>query len=805
MQALEGLRVVDLSPTELGGHISQLLADFGAEVVWVEAPAGAALREERSFPFLARGKRSVVLDLKSDIGRGALLELIDGADVLIETFRPGVAARLGVAYDELRERNPALVYASVTGFGTDSAFAGAPGYEGLVAAKLGVFAAFAKMHDEERPPFLAVPWCTFAASQATLHGILAALLERERSGLGQHVETNLAQSFASLDTWNWFVRLINDRYPGAYPSADAYDEEGRPVSPLIFMLLAALTKDGRWLQFAQVAPHLYAALLGALDLGWVLQDPAWATVPLDGDADQRLALWTMMLEAAGKKTLAEWEAIFEADPNVFAELFRSGTEVLDHPQLIHDDRVVEVDDHAFGRIRQIGPLADLLGTPGSAMKPAPALGDTGLGAIDWSARPAATTVERADMPLDGVLVLELASHVAAPYGATVLTDLGARVIKVEPLAGDPVRNMVAFPEASGAKVMQGKDSICVDIASPDGLAIVHRIAERADVVLQSYRSGVAERHGFDAATLRAINPDVVHVHAAGYGAGPPNGHRPSFAPSIAAAGGVSRANAGAGVPEQADMDIDAVRRGSRHMLSAGTAVNAQADGCAALGVATTLLLGLLARERGAGGQDIEASMLVTAAHLVAEPDVERPTAGGRHVDPELRGFHARYRIYDASDGWVFLAAPQEREWGGLVAILEDHVDLASDERFATEALRRANDADLVEVLAGAFAKGARADWERVALATGVGCVAVTTECIESMMWSDFGRTAGYLVDVVHPTFDAHPRLAPLVRFSRSATQAKPGVLAGSSTDAVLAELGYTPHDVEDLRARGVVG
>ncbi len=808
MNALDGLRVIDLSPTRLGAQVSQVLADFGADVVWVEPPGGAVLREAAAFPYLARGKRSIVADLTRPDGVDTVRRLADDADVVIETFRPGVAERLGLGYEQLAARNPALVYASITGFGRDGPLAQVPGYEGVVMAKLGGFELFHRMHDAPHPPFVAVPWCSFPASALALQGILAALHERERSGLGQHVEANLVQGFAALDPWNWFVRLVNERFPDAYPGADVFDDDGIPASPMTFMLLIALTADGRWLQFAQVAPHLFAAQLEALGLDWASGHPDWPGLPALDRPEQRLEFWTMMLEAARRRTFAEWQEVFDADPNVYAELFRAGPEVLDHPQLVHDEFAVDLDDPEHGRVRMPGALARMQRTPAVTDRPAPAVGGTDADDVDWDARP---PMERdgavpQGLPLEGVTILELAVLYAAPYATTLLTDLGARVIKVESFAGDPIRMMVGFPEAAGAKVMQGKESICVDTTTAEGVEIVLRIAERADAVLQGWRAGAAARHGLDASAMHARNPDLVYLHAPGYGDGGPCGHRPAFAPSIAAAGGVVRAAVGSGVPEHPDLTIEEIRTHARHLQPAGTVTQAQPDGLAAVGVSDALMLGLVARDRGAGGQSIVTSMLTTVAGAMADFVVDRERDEGRpQPDAELRGLHALYRIYDAADGWVFLAAPQEREWQHLVCTLGDRAGLAGDDRFETAGARRVHDRELVDVLTAVFAKGNRDDWERELLAAGVACVAVSTATVEEILQSDeVGKASGWVTEVVHPTFDEHLRLAPLVRFSRSATQAKPGVLAGSATDAVLRELGYDDVAIADLRARQIV-
>jgi len=808
-ELLTGLTVVDLSPTRVGAQMSQVFADHGADVVWVEPPGGGALRREPAFPFWTRGKRSVELDLHTDTGRDGVRELAGTADVLIETFRPGAMDRLGLGYDDLARVNPRLVYASVTGFGRHGPYADVKGYEGIVQAKLGSFASFRKITRGTRPPFVTAAYASFAASQTTLHGALAALIERERSGLGQHVEGNLVQGFTSLDSWNWFVYLVHQRWPDAFLANDLYDPDGTPAGVFPFLLMVAITADGRWLQFAQVAPRLFLALMRALELEHLLDDPEWKGIPMLDDPAKRRELWATMQQRANAKTLAEWQAIFESDPDCYAELFRSGAEVLDHPQLVHDGHVLELTDADHGTVRQPGLLIHKDGHPDPALGPPPArttvlASRSGHPAPENDAR--SETGMQGGLPLEGVTVLEFAGLFAAPFGTTLLTDLGARVIHVEPIEGDPIRNMMPFPECAGVKVMQGKESLCVDITSPEGLAIIHALVPRVDVVMQGFRAGAAERHGIGPDTLRGLNPDLVYLSSPGYGTGGPNGHRPAYAPSIGAAGGIARANVGGSVPERADLTLAEMQDGARRMGAAAAGANATADGLAALGVGTAVLVGVLGRARGARVEPLLTTMVSTVAHAMSSEIV---TYDGAPATPspgtELRGFGARYRIYDTADGAVFLAAPGQSQWDTLADALAEHVDLRADPRFATEADRLANDAALVEVLTGVFATRDKADWERDLLAADCACVVVTMDPLESVMLSDeFGRASGYIADVVHPTFDEHPRLAPTVRFSRSATQARAGQLKGAHTDTILEELGYDAATRADLREREIV-
>jgi crotonobetainyl-CoA:carnitine CoA-transferase CaiB-like acyl-CoA transferase len=369
-----------------------------------------------------------------------------------------------------------------------------------------------------------------------------------------------------------------------------------------------------------------------------------------------------------------------------------------------------------------------------------------------------------------------------------------------------MRNLLPFPEVGAAKVMQGKESIAVDLSSDEGRAIVHELVRRADMVLQSFRAGKAEKQAVDAATLRALNPDLVYLNAPGYGADGPCGDRPAYAPTIGAGSGLVMRNIGSSVPEQAGMSVKEIRANALRLAGAGTTEYAQADGISALTVASALALGLVVRDRQGIAQEMLTTMLMSTAHALADDMVEyegrRPTLA---ADPELFGYNARYRLYEAADGWIYLAAPAEREWGDLVTALADHVDLAADPRFVDEASRREHDAALAEMLAAVFRARPAQEWEDGLLGHDVGCVVAHSEPPEAVLQSkEFAGASELLVDVEHPTFGEHVRFAPLVDLSRSETVAEPGVLLGAHTDRILAELGYDAAAIADLRARGIV-
>jgi crotonobetainyl-CoA:carnitine CoA-transferase CaiB-like acyl-CoA transferase len=810
---LAGLRVLDLSNSPAGAQASQTLADFGAEVLCVEPPGGSALRNLPSFPLIARGKQSIVLNLHDPDDASLARQLALGADVLVETFRPGVAERLGLGYEDLIRENPRLVYGSVTAFGRTGPYANAKGYEALVMARLGALWASQSMVEREGPAHVSMPYCTYGASQQLLAGICAALHEREASGNGQRVEATLVNGLAALGTWNWYLNVITSKFPDAFTPSASRSTSGLPLSPISFMLLIALSGDGRWMQFSQVQLHLYMEMLKVFGLDWMPESEEWKAAVWAADIPKTGEYWDKLFEAVQSKSLAEWNEVFENDHDVWAETMRRGSELLDHPQMQHLGAVVEIDDAERGLVRQPGPVVAMSETPAVLSRGAPELDADGarLRATPWGALETAGVAEASASAGDGralgdVTLLELGTFFAAPFGGTVLRELGARVIKVEPMDGEPMRNLLPFPEVGGAKCLQGKESICVDLSTDEGRAIVHELARRSDLVLQSFRAGVAERQGVDAATLRAVNPDLVYLNSPGYGIDGPCGDRPAYAPTIGAGSGLVMRNIGSAIEERPGLSLKEIRAEAIRLAGAGTTEYAQADGISALTAASVMTLGLLVRDRSGTAQEMLTTMLTSTAHALADDMVEykeRPQTAT--ADAQLLGYAARYRLYKAADEWVYLAAPTADDWASLSGALADAADLAGDPRFATEDSRVANDGALAQVLEDVFATKTAQHWEDALLAADVGCVVAHREPPEAVLQSDeFARAADLLVEVDHPTFGAHVRLKPYVSFSRSTTVAEPGSLAGQHTEAILSELGYSAEAIADLRDRKVV-
>ncbi|MCF8710271.1 CaiB/BaiF CoA transferase family protein [Rhizorhapis sp. SPR117] len=811
--ALDDLKILDLSNERTGAQVSQFFADFGADVIQVERPGGSELRSAAAWPFWGRGKRAVQLDLKSPDDVAIFLNLAAEADVVIDTFRPGVADRLGIGYEQLKLRNPRLVYVAISAFGADNALSHLPGYEGIVAARTGVHWSLEGMADCAGPCFCAVDYACFASSQLAIQGALAALLEREDSGTGQKVDVAMAKALTIYDIFGIQLRTLAKRFEGGLVQT-ARIVDNVPTGGISFRLLIALTKDGRWLQFSQSSDRLFRAMMKMFELDWMFDDPEWSTAPnFDEDLQKRIAFWEILLNKVREKTVDEWMELFDRDPNVWGEMFRKDSEVLHHPQMEWNKMVVELLDKDCGLVRQPGTLAHLSATPAKIGQPAPRLGEHDAavraeaeGAAGGQVAAVAASSSSTRPALAGMTVVELSSFYAAPYGCTLLGELGARVIKLEELAGDAMRSMLPFPESGGMKCMYGKESVAVDLTKPEGREIALRIIDKADIVLCSFREGSAERLRLDAKTLCARNPNLLYMNAPGYGIDGPYARRPAFAPTIGAAAGLGWRNAGGSIPE-GDLSIMEIRNAACRLATAVMGVG-NADGLAAVSVGSVMALGLLARKRGGLGQEMFTSMLSSTAHGLSDVAIEyagkpRPS----QVDDDIYGFDALYRLYRARDGeYIFLAIRHDEEWRKMTQLLPQGDILAGDARFADDAARRENDAALIEALTPIFATRDAQDWETLLAAERLGCVVAARGPLEANYCDDdkLGMQMGWMTTVNHPILDEVPRMKPLIDFSRSQTVVSPAGLCGQETEAVLTEFGYSKDTIADLEKKGVI-
>lgn len=367
--ALDRLRVLDLTQVMAGPFCCQLLADLGARVTKVE-PVGVGDASRRwmgsvgegadSAAFLAvnRNKESVAVDLKSAEGREVLCRLARDADVLVENFRPGVTERLGVDYPRLREINPRLIYASISGFGQTGPYASRPGYDLIAQAMSGVMSVTGEPDGD--PVKCGVPIADLGAALFAVVGILSAYVAREGTGVGQHVDVSLFESALALSVWETVELWTTGRVPGRCGSAH------RISAPY----QALRTRDG-YVTVGANNERLWERTCRTVGREDLLDDARFAT---GGDRLAHRAELAAELESAlAARDTEEWvEALLAA--GVPCGPIRDYAEVVEDPHTLAREMVVEMRHPVEGLVRGLGIPVKLSGTPGRVRRAAPLLG-----------------------------------------------------------------------------------------------------------------------------------------------------------------------------------------------------------------------------------------------------------------------------------------------------------------------------------------------------------------------------------------------------------------------------------------------
>ncbi len=543
LDALDGLRVLDLSDSIAGAYAAKLFADAGAEVVKLEPPAGHPLRRWSAsgsvgrdgdpdgalFRHLAAGQRSVVADIEDPRGRARALELAGMSDVVIETFVPGYLEARGLGPSRLQRANRALTVVSISPFGQAAPRAHEQRNDFLLQALIGSL----QLHGDAGGAPLAVggrlgEWAVGAYAAA---GGLAARARSQRTGVGEHVDVSslecLAVTFLVYPTL--FAAL-----PGGSPNQTFTMVPGIERCKDGFVGLATITVQ-QW--------HDFLAMIGRADLvarnAWNDQKVRQADV---AEVIAEISPWLMEHTAAEVVELA-------ASFRVPAAPVSTGATVRDVPHLVARDLFQANPRGGFPVPR---PPFRASHTAPRPVEPAPQLAQHD--AVGFSDRPArvAHAADRpgsSGLPLDGVRIIDLTGFWAGPFGTQYLAALGADVIKVESVQRpDPMRFSVTVPTTTEQWYERGslflsvnlnKRGIALDLSQARGREILLRLVATADVVVENFTPRVMEQFGLTYDRLCAARAEIIYVRMPGWGLEGPWRDRPAFASTMEQASGMA--------------------------------------------------------------------------------------------------------------------------------------------------------------------------------------------------------------------------------------------------------------------------
>lgn len=793
-----GLNVIELGSGSIAASMAAVvLADAGARVIKVEPPEGDLLRTANPSGFLVwnRGKDSVVADLRTAEGQRQLRDLAADADVVIEGFAPRRTDEWGVGPDALRALNPALIHCSITGFGKTGPYAALKGYDSLVAAKVGLWARGGWGH-REGPIVFPVPWASFGAAMQSVAGVMGALLVREQTGRGQTLDATL---IAGLDPIDYFVTTVVQLMA---KRGEAVTGDGRSTAGASRFGVLLATRDGRFIQTSTLLPHQGKALSVVAGIDTVIQqDPRFGALPSFATPEDAQAWEDLLLEAFRAKDLSHWLPLLQASPDVAFEVAGTSEEGLEHPQIMHNNDVILVEDSSHGPIRQVGPVGHFEKTPVVVDRSAPMLGENAGPFVAREFPPAAGPAPQ--HPLAGITVVEFGYFYAMPYATATLASLGARVIKIEDGAGDPYRNSFG-PDVASTKTTAGKESLSLNLRTPEGRAIARRVVEKADVFVTSFRSGVAEKLGLGYDELKAINSRLLYVHAAGYGTDGPYAKRALYAQAAQAVAGSFGRQVGYWADPAQSQDFSVLELQAVVLPRLNQIIDG--DSNAALVLLAAMSLGLYHQRRTGQGQLLTTSMI--GGNAWAYSDDFCSYVGKQPIplcDSEYFGTGALDRVYEAAaGGWVYLVVRTDSELSALLDVL-DLADLASDDRFATAAARVDHDEALQTLLADRFAQRSAATWESTLCAAGVGCVEADLRGQPVFtVYDEVLRDTGLTTTVDHPIYGELVRAAPPIAFSETPSRVAPPCMRGQHNVSILTGLGYDSTDIATLEDNGVV-
>lgn len=638
LNAYDGLRVLDLTTGTAGPLAGTFFSDFGADVLKIESPAGDPGRGSASFVAWNRGKRGATADPADMSDRQRIAELAAQAD-LVMVRQVKDLENWGINVGDLLVAPSAPVVLEFPTWAGAAPWYGGHESQALVAAASGYSRRQSSYSGD--PVDIVYPHLLYIQAVMGATSATAALVERLRSGRGQIVTVDSLHAVAEAFTGNY---TLDPDLP--VPNSAVGPGGSNPT------YRHYQGSDGRWFLVAGLTPKFQERILKAIGEEWIIDDPRvnGDFASIYGDANRQW-VYEVIREKMSTRPSTEWLELMRAASvpcaglNVPAEAFA-------HPQAHEMQMRQEVQDDERGTLTIVGQPVRAERTPAAFGPGAPTRGQP-LAGTDWlPTATAASTVggwkgatggTNDQGPLAGLRVILAGSFVAGPFGAFLLGNLGADVIKVEQPGGDPWRDR-------GFYYSDGMRSIMLDLKSTEGRDTFLRLASTADVMVDNLRPGVLQnlKIGYD--DLVAVNPDIVTASLTGFGQAGPLAQQPGFDPVLQAWSGMCVAQGGDDTPVLYTVPICDVM------------------GAALLAFGATL--GLFHRLRTGEGQRLStslaaASLFLQCGQLMEGTDDVQPPVGGR----DYPGPSDLDRYYRVSDGWVRIQARAGTTYRDVLAAL----------------------------------------------------------------------------------------------------------------------------------------
>lgn len=814
---LKDVKVIDFGQYMAGPAVAMILADMGATVIHIDPPSGPLWKTPANAT-LNRNKLSITIDLKSPEGLHNALQLIEEADIVVESFRPGVMKRLGIDFEAIRKEKPDLITLSIPGFASnDELRRDWRAFESVIAANSGVFTDMGlnRVLMGINPSFSPLPLASAYGTMLAASATVLALQARERTGLGDQIEVPLAAALMEGLSYN-SIKIEN--YPERYKTQREQEIERRRIEGLPMNLsydeLQELLdpfyrsykcKDGR--MFYVVCPsHKYHAkrclkTLGIYDelVAEGLTEESDTYLPVsEWTSDVSLGVyplpkkWADIIAEKMKavfltRTSKEWEKIFGRGkfPGAPQRWLQ---------EWIHDDHaetaglMIEVEDPEFGLMTQPGPMVWLQESGQEMLAPRPRRWvsfETALNALNRieTKLPRVRAKNARDGWLEGVKILDLCNVIAGPHSVAYLARFGAEVIKLDPAT--PMYdcwNTVIF----GMSHMRSKRSALINIRQGQGREAFERLVKSVDVVVWNATDKQVITQGLDEAGLKAINPDAIFCQLDCF-SGVLNGPRTNYL------GYDDLVQATTGIMLRFGGNMDTPEEHAH----VGT-IDVMCGFGASLGIAAALYQKLKTGRVGRPRTSLAA--LAGLAQMPFCYDYERRELFNEPSGREVNGYDELSRFYNTSDGIV------------LISAYEDDVP-RFDKVEGLEGFSEQLKENRAAFLAFAFMNAKAEDWVKRLQDAGIG--AAVCENLETLRsynaWPASASTGiergsySFSVYEDHPSGHVVTQLDPYaIRPLRGKIYTlSPAEKYGKSTRSVLKEVGYDDQAIDAMIAEGV--